>query len=53
MLPVQIQGWKRGRSDAPSHRQTRHISPEKKEIEINFTVYFNFLKDKNNINERT
>ena len=39
MLPVQIQGWKRGRSDAPSHRQTRHISPEKKKIEINFTVY--------------
>ena len=39
MLPVQIQGWKRGRSEAPSHRQTRHISPEKKKIEINFTVY--------------
>ena len=29
MLPVQIQGWKRGRSEAPSHRHTRHISPEK------------------------
>ncbi len=31
MDPVQMQGWKRGRSEEASHRQTRHMSEKGKQ----------------------